>query len=122
MDNNFNSRCCRAIYRYIFIYKIKYWSIKIILIFLIFLLEHCPDRALRCKVWETNVIKASVLHDKSVQTSTTLEDIRQKRNQEANLLGYKSFADLSMETKMAASVENVYHVLNTLLATGKIFN
>lgn len=72
-------------------------------------------------MWETNVIKASVLHDKSVQTSTTLEDIRQKRNQEANLLGYKSFADLSMETKMAASVKNVYHVLNTLLATGKIF-
>lgn len=82
-------------------------------------IEHCPDRALRCKVWETNVIKASVLHDKSVQTSTTLEDIRQKRNQEANMLGYKSFADLSMETKMAASVKNVYHVLNTLLATAR---
>lgn len=84
-------------------------------------LEHCPDRALRWKVWDASVTKASLLQDRSVQTSTTLEEIRQKRNQEGQILGYKSFSDLSMETKMAGSVEHIYHVFDTLLATGEIF-
>lgn len=88
---------------------------------MIYWIEHCPNRAFRWKIWDTNVIKASLLHDKSVQTSTTLEDIRQKRNQEAELLGYKSFADLSIETKMATSVQEIYSVFNNLLATGKIY-
>ncbi|OAD52206.1 Oligopeptidase A [Eufriesea mexicana] len=83
------------------------------------LLEYCPNRTFRWKIWDTNVIKASLLHDKSVQTSTTLEDIRQKRNQEAELLGYKSFVDLSIETKMATSVQEIYNVFNNLLATAR---
>ncbi|KOX79328.1 Oligopeptidase A [Melipona quadrifasciata] len=82
-------------------------------------MEHCPDRALRWKVWDANVTKASLLHDRSLQTSTTLEEIRQKRNQEGQILGYESFSHLSMETKMAGSVENIYHVFDTLLATAR---
>ncbi|KOC62525.1 Oligopeptidase A [Habropoda laboriosa] len=82
-------------------------------------MEYCPDRALRWKVWQADVTKASVLHDRAVETSTTLEGIRQQRNQAANLLGYKTFADLSMETKMAGSVENIYHTFNNLLATAR---
>ncbi|XP_033197989.1 uncharacterized protein LOC117160961 [Bombus vancouverensis nearcticus] len=82
-------------------------------------MEHCHDRALRWRVWDANVIKASLLHDRSIQTSTTLEEIRQKRNQEAHLLGYKSFTDLSMETKMAGSVQNIHYVLDNLLATAR---
>ncbi|CAL7941023.1 unnamed protein product [Xylocopa violacea] len=83
-------------------------------------MEYCPDRALRLKVWEANVIKASVLyHDRSVHTSSLLEEIRARRIQQANILGYKTFVDLSMETKMAGSVENVYNTLNNLLATAR---
>ncbi|CAK9828731.1 Probable cytosolic oligopeptidase A [Anthophora retusa] len=82
-------------------------------------MEYCPNRDLRWKVWKADVTKASVLHDKAVQTSTLLERIRQQRNQAANILGYKTFADLSMQSKMAGSVENVYNTFNTLLATAR---
>ncbi|CAK9798755.1 Probable cytosolic oligopeptidase A [Anthophora quadrimaculata] len=82
-------------------------------------MEYCPNRDLRWKVWKADVTKASVLHDKTVQTSTLLERIRQQRNQVANILGYKTFADLSMQSKMAGSVENIYNTFNTLLATAR---
>lgn len=76
---------------------------------------------MRWRIWEADVTKGSVFNDKTLQTSTRLEEIRFKRNEQAKLLGYKTYADFSMETKMAANVENVYHVLDNLLTTGKIF-
>ncbi|XP_076757733.1 uncharacterized protein LOC143427457 [Xylocopa sonorina] len=82
-------------------------------------MEYCPDRTLRFKVWEANVIKASVLHDSTIQASSVLETIRARRIQQANILGYKTFVDLSMETKMAGSIENVYSTLDNLLATAR---
>ncbi|CAK9815319.1 Probable cytosolic oligopeptidase A [Anthophora plagiata] len=82
-------------------------------------MEYCPNRDLRWKVWREDVTKASVIHDKTVQTSSLLERIRQQRNQTANMLGYKTYADLSMQSKMAASVENVYNTFNILLATAR---
>ncbi|XP_076243592.1 uncharacterized protein LOC143184898 isoform X2 [Calliopsis andreniformis] len=80
-------------------------------------MEYCPDRTLRWKVWDANVTRGSILHDKSVQTSTVLEEIRFERNKRAKLLGYKTYVDLSMETKMAGSLENVYQTLDSLLET-----
>ncbi|XP_076290376.1 uncharacterized protein LOC143213909 isoform X1 [Lasioglossum baleicum] len=82
-------------------------------------MEYCPDHSLRWKVWEADVIKASVLQDRMVQTSTLLEEIRYQRKRRAQLLGYKTYVDLSMETKMAGNVENVYHTLDTLLETAR---
>ena len=82
-------------------------------------MEYCPDRSLRWRVWEADVTKASVYQERLLQTSTLLEEIRFERNKRAKLLGHKTFADLSMETKMAGSVENVYSVLDTLLETAR---
>lgn len=84
-------------------------------------LEHCPDRSLRSKVWDADVTKVSVFQDKVPHTSTLVEEIRYKRTRQAKLLGYDKYTDLSMETKMAGNLQNVYHTLDTLLKIGKIF-
>nr|XP_003699258.2 PREDICTED: probable cytosolic oligopeptidase A isoform X1 [Megachile rotundata] len=98
-------------------YKVGPWSISLDSVILRSFMEYCSDRSMRWKLWEANLIKASVFQDKLLQTSTLVEEIRSKRIQQANILGYKSYADLSMESKMAASVENVYNVLDNLLET-----
>ncbi|XP_015601630.1 probable cytosolic oligopeptidase A [Cephus cinctus] len=82
-------------------------------------LEYCPDRELRWKVWQENNLRSSLANDKLLQTSTPLEEIRYRRNDRAKLLGYKSYVHLSMETKMAGSLETVYNVLDTLLETAR---
>ncbi|XP_043252201.1 probable cytosolic oligopeptidase A [Colletes gigas] len=82
-------------------------------------MEYCPDRALRWKVWDADVTKTSILQERLLQTSTLLEEIRFERNKVAKLLGYKTYVDLRMETKMAGSLENVYSVLDTLLDTAR---
>lgn len=76
---------------------------------------------MRWKVWEADVVRASVAQDRSVQTSTLLEEIRYERNKQAKMLGYKTYVDLSMETKMAGSLENIYETFDNLLETGEVF-
>lgn len=41
------------------------------------------------------------------------------RREQARLLGYENFGQMSMETKMAGSVENVLSMITSLLAKGK---
>lgn len=50
-----------------------------------------------------------------MENSTTLENIRSFRLQQAKILGYKNFAEMSMETKMAGSIENINNTLQTLI-------
>ncbi|KZC14840.1 Oligopeptidase A, partial [Dufourea novaeangliae] len=82
-------------------------------------MEYCPDHSLRWKVWEADVTKGSVLQEKLLQTSTLLEEIREQRKKRAKVLGYKTYADLSMETKMAGSLENIYNTFDILLETAR---
>ncbi|XP_053982476.1 uncharacterized protein LOC128878363 [Hylaeus volcanicus] len=82
-------------------------------------MEHCPVRSLRYKVWEIAVTKGSMLQDRFLQTSTLLEEIRHERKKQAKLLGFNKYTDLSMETKMAGSLENVYNTLDILLQTAR---
>ncbi|CAG5097993.1 Similar to CYOP: Probable cytosolic oligopeptidase A (Arabidopsis thaliana) [Cotesia congregata] len=53
--------------------------------------------------------------ENTLRTSSTLEDIRDHKMEQAKLLGYKSFSHMSMETKMAGSLENIYRVMDNLL-------
>ncbi|XP_029042450.2 LOW QUALITY PROTEIN: probable cytosolic oligopeptidase A [Osmia bicornis bicornis] len=98
-------------------YKLGPWTLTLHPAVLKPFMEYCPDRGLRWNIWETDVSTGSVFSDKALQTSTKIEEIRFKRNEQAKLLGYKTYADMSMETKMAANVENVHHVLDNLLTT-----
>lgn len=78
-------------------------------------LEYCPDHHLRWNVWQADVRKCSSQQEKVLETSTHLEEIRFLRRTQANLLGYKSFIEMSMETKMAGSVKTVTDTISNLL-------
>ncbi|XP_076168602.1 uncharacterized protein LOC143147332 isoform X2 [Ptiloglossa arizonensis] len=96
-------------------YRVGPWTITLDPLIKIPFMEHCPDRSLRSKVWDADVTKVSVFQDKVPHTSTLVEEIRYKRTRQAKLLGYDKYTDLSMETKMAGNLQNVYHTLDTLL-------
>ncbi|XP_067004698.2 uncharacterized protein [Anabrus simplex] len=77
-------------------------------------MEHCPDPELRWNVWQAGVRRCSGYSDKALETSSHLEAIRVYRREQAKHLGYSSFADMSMQTKMAGSLENVRGMLDRL--------
>ena len=45
-------------------------------------------------------------------------EIQEFRNNQAIVLGFNNYADLVMESKMAANVDNVYNMINNLLVYG----
>ncbi|XP_066600510.1 uncharacterized protein [Prorops nasuta] len=77
--------------------------------------EYCSDRKIRYKVWDAGVTQNSTLKEHELQISTALEEIRHQRFEQAELCNFKTYADMSMKTKMAGSVDNVYKFLDTLL-------
>lgn len=78
-------------------------------------LKYCPDRMERWNVWQADVRKASGLSEKNLENSTHIEKIRGLRKRQAELLGYKNYATMSMETKMIKTVENAKEMFTTLL-------
>ena len=82
-------------------------------------LQHCPDPELRQNVWWASRTMCSPGQNKEVTTSLNLEEIRFQRREQAKLLGYATYADLSMETKMAGSVDAVRRMIDVLLEKGE---
>lgn len=78
-------------------------------------LEYCPDHNLRWNIWQGDVRKCSSHTEKSIETSVHIEEIRYLRRTQANILGYKTFMDMSMETKMVGSVKAINDTISTLL-------
>lgn len=78
-------------------------------------MEYCPDADLRWNVWQAQVTRASGYAEKSLENSTHIEEIRFLRKEQARLLGYETFAQMSMETKMAGNVDNIKNTLGVLL-------
>lgn len=82
-------------------------------------LEYCPVRDIRWNIWQAIVSRGSAYRLQELETSVHLEEIRSLRQSIAKTLGYKSFVEMSMETKMAGSKENVQNMLDTLLEHAK---
>lgn len=82
-------------------------------------LEYCPDHNVRWNVWQADVRKCSRQADKQYDNSVFLEEIRYSRRLQAKILGYESFMDMSMETKMAGTVKNVKNILLRLNESAK---
>lgn len=82
-------------------------------------MQYCPDRNLRWNAWQAHVTRCSGYLNKDLETSTNIEKLRGYRSEQAAILGYDSFVDMSMETKMAGSLENVINVLDNLLTTAR---
>ncbi|CAH0730023.1 unnamed protein product, partial [Brenthis ino] len=78
-------------------------------------MQYCPDRSLRWNAWQALVQRCSGYGNKDLETSTNIESLRSLRMEQAKILGYDSFADMSMETKMAGSVENIFNIFDGLL-------
>lgn len=72
-------------------------------------------------MWKANATLLSPSDDKMFQTNTILREIYYMRKQQANLFKYKTYAHMSMITKMAGSLEEVYDTFNILLESGKSF-
>ena len=78
-------------------------------------MEHCPDALLRWNVWRAHRARGSNAGDSQLSTSLHLEEVRYHRRDQVKVLGYATYADMSMATKMAGSVQNVRKMLDLLL-------
>ncbi|KAL4239344.1 hypothetical protein ACF0H5_000161 [Mactra antiquata] len=77
-------------------------------------LEICPRRDYRFKVWDAkHTIGTVMTTDVRLHTFEIVDDIRENRRDVANYLGYKHYAEMSLETKMAKDVETVLQMLYT---------
>lgn len=71
----------------------------------------CKDRSVREQIYMAQIARASVGKN---DNGPIIEKILSLRKESANLLGFKSFAELSIARKMAPSVDHVTKLLNDL--------
>lgn len=81
-------------------------------------MQHNRNRALREKMYRASITKASA---KDWDNTKLIEEILKLRREKAQLLGFKSFADLSLATKMARDVGAVDSLEEELLVASKPF-
>ena len=74
-------------------------------------MTYASDRNLREKVYKAFVSRASKGENNNAQI---IEQILSLRTKQANLLGYASWAELSLSTKMAKEIKNVEKLLEEL--------
>ena len=75
-------------------------------------MEYCNNRSERWGVWRAYNNRAAIGQDsQNLSNHVTIKDIRLARNDIAEMLGYKNFGQMSMQTKMAGSVENVLNMI-----------
>jgi len=82
-------------------------------------LEYCPDRRLRWNAFNAYIVRGSASSDVYLNVAGHVKDIRQHRLDQALVLGYYNYAEMSMVTKMAASVENVQSMIASMLEVAK---
>lgn len=86
------------------------------------ILQYADDRALRTKIYRANTTKASELGENPAWDNTELiQQILQLRAEEAQLLGYANYAEVSLVPKMAESPEQVRSFLLDLAARARPF-
>ncbi len=86
------------------------------------ILQYADDRALRETIYRANATKASELGTNPEWDNTqNIIDILKLRDEEAKILGYKNFAEVSLVPKMATSPEQVVGFLEDLAARARTF-
>ena len=78
------------------------------------LMRHAQDRELRRQMYTAYVTRASEQGHPDHDNSATMAEILQWRQEEAQLLGQPTFADLSLVSKMASSPREVMEFLRDL--------
>ena len=77
-------------------------------------LQYADDRALRATIHRASHTRASDLGKPEWDNSNLMLELLRLRREAANLLGYKSYAELSLEPKMASSPDEVLVFLRDL--------
>ena len=86
------------------------------------ILQYADDRALRETIYTANATKASELGANSVwDNSQNIIDILKLRHEEAQLLGYKNYAEVSLVPKMATQPTEVIRFLDDLAQRARPF-
>jgi oligopeptidase A len=80
---------------------------------------YAADRALRETLYRANAIRASEFGDPALDNSAAIERILALRGELAGLLGFASYAEYSLATKMARSPDEVLGFLRDLAARAK---
>jgi len=78
------------------------------------LLQHATDRALRARTYRAFVTRASDLGPPELDNGPLMRELLELRAEEARLLGYRNYAELSLVPKMAKSPEEVEAFLRDL--------
>ena len=84
-------------------------------------LQYADNRALREKLYQANVQRASEFGPSDRDNSPIIREKLKLAREEAQLLGFANFAELSLFTKMAESPEQVIAFLRDLAARAKPF-
>jgi oligopeptidase A len=84
------------------------------------ILQYANERTLRELIYRANATKASELHSKTQwDNSPVIQEILQLRREEALLLGYDNYAEVSLVSKMAESPKQVNQFLLDLASKAK---
>ncbi|GGF89957.1 MULTISPECIES: M3 family metallopeptidase [Cysteiniphilum] len=83
-------------------------------------MQQADNRKLRETFYKAYVTRASSEADnKSFDNTKVMQEIMRLRAEEARLLGFKNYAEVSLATKMATSVDEVMHFMQDLLQKAK---
>jgi oligopeptidase A len=86
------------------------------------IMQSADNRALREAMYRANATKASDLGGKPEWDNTqNIVEILKLRDEEAKLLGYRNFAEVSLVAKMAETPEQVIHFLEDLASRARPF-
>ena len=84
-------------------------------------MQYASHRGLRERMYRAYATRASELGDPRLDNSAVLDEILRLRREEAALLGYGSFAEVSLVPKMARSPDEVQTFLRDLAARARPF-
>jgi len=87
------------------------WRITLDLPMYLGFLMHAKRRDLREKVFRAHVVRAS---SGDLNNEPLIDRILELRAEQASLLGYENYADVSLATKMAPSIEAIYEQLDSI--------
>ncbi|MEO5861529.1 MAG: M3 family metallopeptidase [Burkholderiales bacterium] len=82
-------------------------------------LQYADNRALREKMYRAYLTRAAEFEHPELNNAPLIEQILKLRDEEAKLLGYQSFAEVSLVPKMASSPQQVLDFLNDLAQRAK---
>jgi oligopeptidase A len=85
------------------------------------LMQYAEHRPLRERMYRAYVTRASEFGDAKLDNSSIIGEILSLRREQAQLLGYASFAEVSLEPKMAESPAQVLTFLRDLAVRAKPF-